>query len=295
MTDKLFENNQVSMMGEIVSEFRYSHEVFGEGFYMVEIAVNRLSNYADYIPLMISERLIDGDCEEALRQLENIQAQKIVATSTKDEILKMKLAKKARLLPFPYTYDELDELLKKICGSSTYGEGEIEQIAESSVARSVDNPFSAGREEPAPEPVPEPPKRPSFQERLKNVQFHQTSQREDRLFAQKTVVVCNQKGGVGKSTVTKELAIALTCLSIQKEEQLYRPKVCLCDLDLDSSDMASLLNLPAEPNIKHWAEDIEKQAAREKKKVETIRFTEWDIKQNYLQKHDSGLYILTAP
>ena len=61
MTDKLFENNQVSMMGEIVSDFRFSHEVFGEGFYMVELAVNRLSNYADYIPLMVSERLIDTE------------------------------------------------------------------------------------------------------------------------------------------------------------------------------------------------------------------------------------------
>ncbi len=59
MTDKLFENNRVTMMGEIVSEFQFSHEVFGEGFYMVELAVNRLSNYSDYIPLMISERLID--------------------------------------------------------------------------------------------------------------------------------------------------------------------------------------------------------------------------------------------
>ncbi len=61
MTDKLFENNQVMMMGEIVSEFQFSHEVFGEGFYMVELAVNRLSNYSDYIPLMISERLIDTE------------------------------------------------------------------------------------------------------------------------------------------------------------------------------------------------------------------------------------------
>ena len=61
MTDKLFESNQVSMMGEIVSEFQFSHEVFGEGFYMVELAVNRLSNYSDYIPLMISERLIDTE------------------------------------------------------------------------------------------------------------------------------------------------------------------------------------------------------------------------------------------
>ena len=48
-------------MGEIVSEFQFSHEVFGEGFYMVELAVNRLSNYSDYIPLMISERLIDTE------------------------------------------------------------------------------------------------------------------------------------------------------------------------------------------------------------------------------------------
>ena len=61
MTDKLFENNQVSMTGEIVSDFRYSHEVYGEGFYILEIAVSRLSNCADYIPLMISERLIDTE------------------------------------------------------------------------------------------------------------------------------------------------------------------------------------------------------------------------------------------
>ena len=61
MTDKLFENNQVTMMGEIVSAFQFSHEVFGEGFYMVVLAVSRLSNYSDYIPLMVSERLIDTE------------------------------------------------------------------------------------------------------------------------------------------------------------------------------------------------------------------------------------------
>lgn len=59
MADKVLENNQVSIVGEIVSEFQYSHEVYGEGFFIVEVAVNRLSNYADYIPLMVSERLID--------------------------------------------------------------------------------------------------------------------------------------------------------------------------------------------------------------------------------------------
>ena len=59
MADKIFENNQVSIVGEIVSDFRFSHEVYGEGFYVVDVAVNRLSNFMDYIPLMISERLID--------------------------------------------------------------------------------------------------------------------------------------------------------------------------------------------------------------------------------------------
>jgi hypothetical protein len=47
------------MAGEVVSEFLFSHEVFGEGFYMLEISVRRLSNSYDIIPLMISERLID--------------------------------------------------------------------------------------------------------------------------------------------------------------------------------------------------------------------------------------------
>ena len=59
MAYKIFENNQVSIVGEIVSDFRFSHEVYGEGFYVVDVAVNRLSNFMDYIPLMISERLID--------------------------------------------------------------------------------------------------------------------------------------------------------------------------------------------------------------------------------------------
>lgn len=59
MADKIFENNQVSIVGEIVSDFRFSHEVYGEGFYVVDLSVNRLSNIMDYIPVMISERLID--------------------------------------------------------------------------------------------------------------------------------------------------------------------------------------------------------------------------------------------
>ena len=59
MSDKIIENNQVTIMGEVATPFTFSHEVFGEGFYMVSVNVRRLSTSMDCIPLMISERLID--------------------------------------------------------------------------------------------------------------------------------------------------------------------------------------------------------------------------------------------
>lgn len=59
MVDKIIENNKVGIIGEIVSEFTYSHEVFGEGFYLVDVSVNRLSDLTDIIPLMVSERLVN--------------------------------------------------------------------------------------------------------------------------------------------------------------------------------------------------------------------------------------------
>ena len=59
MTDKVIENNRVTIVGEVVSEFEFSHEVYGEGFYTLNISVNRLSDSVDIIPLMISERLVD--------------------------------------------------------------------------------------------------------------------------------------------------------------------------------------------------------------------------------------------
>ena len=59
MSDKIIENDQVTIMGKVATDFSFSHEVFGEGFYMVEVEVKRLSNSEDRIPLMISERLID--------------------------------------------------------------------------------------------------------------------------------------------------------------------------------------------------------------------------------------------
>lgn len=59
MTGNEMENNQVTIIGEVVSGFTYNHEIYGEGFFMMELKVERLSNSYDVIPVMISERIID--------------------------------------------------------------------------------------------------------------------------------------------------------------------------------------------------------------------------------------------
>lgn len=55
----MFENNLLTIAGEVISEFMYSHDVFGESFYIIDILVSRLSNSYDRIPIMVSERLIN--------------------------------------------------------------------------------------------------------------------------------------------------------------------------------------------------------------------------------------------
>ena len=56
----LEKNNKVYIMGEIVSDATFSHEVYSEGFYEFFVKVMRLSGQADILPITISERLIQG-------------------------------------------------------------------------------------------------------------------------------------------------------------------------------------------------------------------------------------------
>ena len=51
-------NNKVYVAGEVVSEPKFSYEVFGEGFYEFDLLVKRLSDASDVIPVTISERLL---------------------------------------------------------------------------------------------------------------------------------------------------------------------------------------------------------------------------------------------
>ena len=52
------DNNHLTLMGKITSDKRFSHEIYGESFYVFDLEVARLSGNSDIIPITISERLI---------------------------------------------------------------------------------------------------------------------------------------------------------------------------------------------------------------------------------------------
>ena len=54
------ENNYLVLVGEITSEKKFSHEIYGESFYTFNLNVPRLSEVEDVIPITISERLISN-------------------------------------------------------------------------------------------------------------------------------------------------------------------------------------------------------------------------------------------
>ena len=59
MQTNLRENNMVSLIGKIVSDYTFSHEMYGETFYTFKLETSRLSDVIDTLPITISERLID--------------------------------------------------------------------------------------------------------------------------------------------------------------------------------------------------------------------------------------------
>jgi len=58
MSTNYLENNHIKLMGKVTKEKSFSHEIYGERFYIFNIEVPRLSNSVDIIPITISERLI---------------------------------------------------------------------------------------------------------------------------------------------------------------------------------------------------------------------------------------------
>lgn len=104
-----------------------------------------------------------------------------------------------------------------------------------------------------------------------------------------TIVVHCPKGGVGKTTISKELASVYASSEINGE----RLKVCLVDMDIDYGDIAIMLDLKQNKSIADWARTIRTRIGNTNET--DIWFSYQEIEKFYLLEHKSGLKVLAAP
>ncbi len=60
-SDHLINTNIVTIIGKIVGDRKFSHEIYGEGFYIYNMEIPRLSEAVDRLPLTVSDRLLIGE------------------------------------------------------------------------------------------------------------------------------------------------------------------------------------------------------------------------------------------
>lgn len=58
MVDKIIDSNMVRIVGKVIEDKKFSHEMYGEKFYSFNLEVPRLSESVDILPITISERLL---------------------------------------------------------------------------------------------------------------------------------------------------------------------------------------------------------------------------------------------
>lgn len=69
MDTNYLENNYLTLVGKVTGEKKFSHEIYGESFYIFNLEIPRLSGNSDIIPITISERLIKEDTLQAGKKL----------------------------------------------------------------------------------------------------------------------------------------------------------------------------------------------------------------------------------
>lgn len=69
MDTNYLENNYLTLVGKVTGEKKFSHEIYGERFYIFNLEIERLSGNADIIPITVSERIIT---DEMLTQGKNL-------------------------------------------------------------------------------------------------------------------------------------------------------------------------------------------------------------------------------
>ena len=120
-------------------------------------------------------------------------------------------------------------------------------------------------------------------------QMPQPEQQKQSAFKQTVIAVNSPKGGVGKTTISKELATAYATMRVNGTPL----KVCLVDGNIGFGDVTTMLKIDGTPNIKTWTEDID--AKLKENPDMKPRYVQSKIEEDYLIRHASGLYVLAAP
>ncbi len=289
-----FLDKNLNLLSDIESFFVVNDTVcYRGGCGLLQQAIGEIAARKDVDIIVISDNLIDASCVEALKAFMDHPAKKIVALRNNDQVTKERLSKYAEIIAYPFSCNLIEETIKRMADAPSYSEDDLERIAESNVV--ADNPFSQGEFKPAKKASLPAERPPTFKDRLKAVQLNRYSGPESRVIPQKVIAVHSQKGGVGKSTISRELAISTSCIQIKNEAVAYRPKVCLCDFDFEASDIAALMDMENNNGIMTWCEDIAYEMERSRLPAEQVRFTENVVKERFLLEHESGVYVLCAP
>ena len=61
MDTNYLENNYLTLVGKVTGDKKFSHEIYGESFYVFNLEVARLSGNSDIIPITVSERLVTNE------------------------------------------------------------------------------------------------------------------------------------------------------------------------------------------------------------------------------------------
>lgn len=284
------------------------YSISGSGS-MIDEAVNAVKSNPAIKCVLIGQELADGDYMDAINKLSALGVMMIVAFNKNikpEEKQRVQSMNNCECFVKPLNFTELSAILDKAINfksEKSYTKPKPEKLDTSSIDSDdeysdrelKDNPYLVHTQSNDYET--------DVRARLMDIRRGQVNASSSRFIPQLVIAVHNPKGGVGKSTVAIDLSVAISKMSFIKNDVEYKPKVCLCDFDLDASDISLTLNFSeqSEKNIGKMVNDIKVEAQRaasskgKAEPVENIRFTLRDIEQKYLQLHETGIYVLQAP